>query len=74
MNRGRMVGLLLVACLSVTVGVAFGVEAARQLNLKPGFNLFSKQQDVDAGKQAAADADKQLPLVNDPPERPRRGT
>ncbi len=65
MNRGRMLRLLLVACLSVTTAAVFAVEAAGQLNLKPGFNLFSKQQDVDAGKQAAAEADKQLPLVND---------
>jgi len=65
MNNRRMVRLLLVACLCVTAAAVYGVEAAGQLNLKPGFNLFSQQQDVDVGRQASADADKQLPLLND---------
>jgi len=60
-----MVRLLLAACLCVTTAVVYGVEAAGQLNLKPGFNLFSQQQDIEAGQQASAEADKQLPLVND---------
>ncbi len=65
MNNRRMVRLLLAPCLCVTAAAVFGVEAAGQLNLKPGFNLFSQQQDIDAGRQASADADKQLQLLND---------
>jgi hypothetical protein len=40
--------------------------AAQRTELKPGFNMFSPQQDVELGKRAAADAKKQLPSCNDP--------
>lgn len=66
MSVNKKLSLLTVVCLSMAGGVALGVEAAKGLNLKPGFNLFSKQQDIEAGKEAAAEADKQLPLLNDP--------
>lgn len=33
---------------------------------KPGFNLFSKQQDIQLGKEAAAEIEKQVRLVTDP--------
>jgi hypothetical protein len=39
---------------------------AQRTNLKPGWNMFSPQQDVTLGKQAALDAQKQLPLCNAP--------
>src|SRR5579863_2262328 len=35
--------------------------------LKPGFNLFSKQQDIDLGREAAAQVRKQATVVSDPP-------
>jgi Zn-dependent protease with chaperone function len=31
----------------------------------PGFNLFTVEQDIEIGKQAAAEAEKQLPLLGD---------
>jgi len=34
--------------------------------LKPGWNMFTPQQDIDVGKRAAVDAQKQLPLCNAP--------
>jgi len=37
-----------------------------QLRVKLGFNLFSPQQDIQVGRENAADVDKKLPLVNDP--------
>jgi predicted Zn-dependent protease len=62
MNRPKRAGLI--AVLLVLVPVAgFAVE---RLTFKPGFNLFSPKQDVEVGRKAAADADKQLPLVTDP--------
>jgi Zn-dependent protease with chaperone function len=61
----KTVSFLVVVGLSVTAGVALAVEAANQLGLKPGFNLFSKQQDIAAGKQATAEVEKQLPMLND---------
>lgn len=39
--------------------------AAQAPQFKPGFNLFSRQQDVQLGQQAAAQAERQLPIVHD---------
>jgi len=50
------------AVLVVLPSLAFGAE---QLRFKPGFNLFSPQQDVQLGREASADVEKQLPLVKD---------
>lgn len=52
-----------VLCLSLL----FLPEASAQRTaLKPGWNMFTPQQDIEVGKRAAADAAKQLPLCNDP--------
>jgi len=42
------------------------VASAQRTELKPGWNMFTPQQDIEVGKKAAADAAKQLPLCNDP--------
>jgi hypothetical protein len=39
--------------------------SAQRTQLKPGWNMFSPQQDVELGKKAAVDAAKQLPPCND---------
>jgi len=39
--------------------------AQAQTSIKPGFNLFSPQQDVEVGQQSAQQAEQQLPIVND---------
>ena len=39
---------------------------AQRTQLRPGWNMFSPQQDVELGKRAALDAEKHLPLCNDP--------
>ncbi len=36
-----------------------------QTQLKPGFNIFSPEQDVEIGKQSAVEVEKQMPGVND---------
>lgn len=41
-------------------------RGAEHLVFKPGFNLFSAQQDIQLGKENAAQIDKELPLVADP--------
>ncbi len=51
------------ACLGMLPAGLLGVE---RLQFKPGFNLFSPQQDVEVGKENAAQVDKQLPILNDP--------
>jgi predicted Zn-dependent protease len=52
----------ILAALFLASGTALGVE---RLSFKPGFNLFSAQQDVQVGRDAAKQADQQLPLVTD---------
>ncbi|GAC1637131.1 MAG: hypothetical protein NVS9B14_16760 [Candidatus Acidiferrum sp.] len=51
-----------VAFVIMMVPAAF----AQRTNLKPGWNLFSVQQDIAVGKQNAMQAEKQLPLCNAP--------
>ena len=41
-------------------------EVRAQTDLKPGINFFSIQQDIDLGKEASRDAEKQLELIRDP--------
>jgi Zn-dependent protease with chaperone function len=38
--------------------------SADRTRLKPGMNFFSEQQDIELGQEAAQDAEKQLPLLN----------
>ena len=39
---------------------------AQRTQVKPGWNKFSTADDISLGKRAATDAEKQLPLCNDP--------
>ncbi len=36
-----------------------------QTKLKPGFNMFSPDQDVEIGKQSVVEVEKQMPIFND---------
>ena len=36
-----------------------------QTEVRPGFNIFSVEQDVEIGSESAAEVEKQLPLLND---------
>jgi Zn-dependent protease with chaperone function len=54
----------------LTAGVFFLIVTASaasiafaQTQVKPGFNLFSAQQDVEIGRQSAAEVEKQLPVL-----------
>src|SRR5579885_1916366 len=42
------------------------LAGAQRTPLRPGWNMFSPQQDVQIGRQAAADAERKLRLCNDP--------
>jgi len=54
--------------LFFAAAVAVMVPQARgqRTQLKPGWNMFSPDQDVQVGRRAATDAQKQLPLCNSP--------
>ena len=38
---------------------------AQRTPLKPGWNMFSPQQDVEMGQQVSRDAEQQVPMLND---------
>jgi predicted Zn-dependent protease len=48
--------------------IAIGTPALgqHQHNFEPGFNLFSKQQDVQLGQESAAQVRKQMTVIQDP--------
>jgi Zn-dependent protease with chaperone function len=56
--------LLAVLLLASQMFAAPRLEA--RVEIKPGFNTFTADQDVELGREAARDVEKQYPLVNDP--------
>jgi predicted Zn-dependent protease len=58
----RFAGILILALLALSPVLMYPVE---RLSFRPGFNLFSPDQDVDMGQQASEEVEKQLPLVHD---------
>jgi hypothetical protein len=52
------VGFLLTALIAL-------YAADNRTKLKPGFNLFSPQQDIEMGRQSAQAAERQLQILND---------
>lgn len=54
--------LLLWPAVLILSGSAF----AQLKEYKPGFNLFSKEQDIQLGKESAAQVEQQMQLINDP--------
>jgi Zn-dependent protease with chaperone function len=51
-------------CLATLMAVSAGVVFA-QTQIKPGFNLFSVDQDQEIGRQSAEEAERQLPILDD---------
>src|SRR5882724_11862660 len=48
----------------LAAGVLIVLTASAQLrNLRPGFNLFSNEQDIQLGKEARAEVEKTKPIV-----------
>jgi Zn-dependent protease with chaperone function len=60
-KRARAAGTAILIALA-----AAGACFAELRQLRPGFNLFSRQQDVQIGKEAAAEMSRQLPVVRNP--------
>jgi Zn-dependent protease with chaperone function len=61
-RRLMSMGLALVAALALAVVPA---ALASRTQLKPGWNLFSPDQDIEIGKKVSRDAEKQVPMLND---------
>lgn len=51
--------------LAVFVVLAACAYGAGPKEVKPGWNLFSKEQDVQLGREAAAQVERQMPIVRD---------
>jgi Zn-dependent protease with chaperone function len=49
----------------VSPSYATSSAGAGRTVLKPGWNMFSTQQDVEVGQQVSKDAEQQLPMLND---------
>lgn len=54
-----------VARIATLVTVLCATTAFAQADPKPGFNLFSVEQDIEIGRQSAAEAERQLPVMED---------
>lgn len=59
--RGRALKSALMVVLLV-----IALPAQGPTKLKPGFNLFSKEQDVQLGEEASAQVHKRMPVIHDP--------
>ncbi len=59
-TRSRMVVGLMVMSLALPVG-----SVMAQTRIRPGFNLFSVEQDQEIGRQSAVEAEQQLPILSD---------
>ena len=53
------------ALMAATLLLPAGDALAAPTKVEPGFNLFSAEQDVEIGRQSAAEAERQLPILND---------
>ena len=60
-SRPRQAVLSLVSI----VALAGASAASAQTQVKPGFNIFSTEQDIEIGQQSAAQAERQLRLMHD---------
>lgn len=57
---------ILASTLAALVVIAQAVPAAAdRTRLKPGMNFFKPAQDIELGREAAAEAERQLPLLRD---------
>ncbi len=52
--------------LALAIGALPAIAAPGPTAVRPGFNLFSTQQDIELGRQSAAQVEKQIPLIHDP--------
>lgn len=64
MQRIRLFAARPALALATVIMLSAGIADA-QTKIKPGFNLFSAQDDVQVGQQSAVQAEQQLPILND---------
>ena len=62
MKSRRSLGLLGIALVAMAFIVA---TAGAQTVVRPGFNIFSVDQDVEIGRQSVLQLEKKLPVMNE---------
>ena len=60
----RAYGRIVTGCLVILMTSSAGVFLA-QTQIRPGFNLFSVEQDQEIGRESAREAERQLPILQD---------
>ncbi len=63
-HRGIPRGTAIAAVIALTIALA-PIGLAQRTKLKPGWNIFNPQQDVEIGKEVSKQAEQQLVLLND---------
>jgi len=61
----RKFGGIHVASITILALVATAGMARGQTIVRPGFNLFTVEQDVEIGKQSAVEVERQLPMLSE---------
>ena len=64
--RGARPAFRETVALAVAILLACAPVWAERTQLKPGWNVFSAQQDVEIGRNVSRDAERQLVMLNDP--------
>lgn len=52
--------------LTLAAQAARAPQPTRETSVRPGFNLFTPEQDIELGRQSAAQVEQQIPIVTDP--------
>src|ERR1041384_1096810 len=57
-----------VILMGLLAAVCSAMPAPGPREIKPGFNLFSREQDIELGRESSKEAEKKLQLVQDSPQ------
>ena len=63
LRRGVLASAIAMGSFGTLTLGAPGDALAQGTQVKPGFNIFSKEQELQVGQQAAAEAERQLPIL-----------
>ncbi|MEW5979445.1 MAG: M48 family metallopeptidase [Acidobacteriota bacterium] len=61
MKRSKHTLLILIVCFHLGL---HPVDIEAQTKVKPGFNIFSEGQDVEIGRESAAEVERQMPILH----------
>ncbi|RPJ85884.1 MAG: hypothetical protein EHM18_09045, partial [Acidobacteria bacterium] len=65
MSKKRFPHIMVLILASTLVAVPLSSQVMAQTKVEPGFNLFSAEQDVEIGRQSAAEVEQQLPMLGE---------